>query len=76
MEIMQHISDDAIFRPKNNEVIRGLNVKIVRTGSPIGRFIFREWAPVMILRDISNVEVSECCFECDGGTFVSCQYGH
>ena len=57
----QHISDPPTFRLKSGETVNG--VQIIGVGSPIGRVLFREWAPLIeVEADARDVTISNSTF--------------
>lgn len=58
-----------IFRPRSNEIMEGLDIRVIKTGSLIGRFIFRKWSPIVVVEN-ENFTVINCRFECDDFTVI------
>jgi hypothetical protein len=68
--IQQHLYDDALFILHSNESLYDAQIKIIHTGTLIGRVIFREWSPVVRILGGNNV-IENVSLTSDGiGTFV------
>ena len=59
-----HITDAAVFIPKSGVRFRRIRLEPMFTGSAIGRFIFTEYPPMILIRQgIQDTEISYCDFD-------------
>lgn len=59
--IFQHISDPPAVFLGDNGLLR--NVHIIQTGSAIGRFIFKNWSPCVVVHG-DNASIIDCHMDC------------
>lgn len=65
----QHLTDDAIVVLGAGEYLINETFEVVQTGSLLGRFIFREWSP--IVRITSGPAYIENCTFINGSVAIA-----
>ena len=58
--VYQHVTDPTTIKPRTGEVVDGITV--IRTGSEVGRFLFKHSPMAFVASGVRNATIKNCTF--------------